>query len=139
MTTDKDKQTPAISIVMPAYNAEMYIREAIDSVICQSFPDFECIVVDDGSTDGTRDIIRAYHDKRIVLLENKHDFIASLNLGMDAARGRYIARMDADDIMHLTDSKFSMPLWNLSQALLSAAHGYNILEKDYFPEVYPEV
>jgi glycosyltransferase involved in cell wall biosynthesis len=100
MTTDKDKQTPAISIVMPAYNAEMYIREAIDSVICQSFPDFECIVVDDGSTDGTRDIIRAYHDKRIVLLENKHDFIASLNLGMDAARGRYIARMDADDIMH---------------------------------------
>ncbi|RNC64977.1 glycosyltransferase family 2 protein [Proteiniphilum sp. X52] len=100
MTTDKDKQTPAISIVMPAYNAEMYIREAIDSVNCQSFPDFECIVVDDGSTDGTRDIIRAYDDKRMVLLENKHDFTASLNLGMDAARGRYIACMDADDIMH---------------------------------------
>jgi glycosyltransferase involved in cell wall biosynthesis len=94
------KSIPAISIVMPAYNAEKYIKEAIDSIIGQSFSNFECIIVDDGSTDSTRDIIRSYNDERIVLLENKHDYIASLNLGMDAARGKYIARMDADDIMH---------------------------------------
>lgn len=100
MTTNKDKQTPPISIVLPAYNAEMHIRDAIDSIICQSFADFECIIVDDGSTDGTCEIVRSFADNRIVLLENKHDFIASLNLGMNAARGKYIARMDADDIMH---------------------------------------
>lgn len=100
MITNKDKQTPTISIVMPAYNAEMYIKEAIDSIICQSFVDFECIVVDDGSTDSTREIVRSYADKRIVLLESKHDFITSLNLGMNAARGKFIARMDADDKMH---------------------------------------
>lgn len=96
----KDKSIPAISIVMSAYNVEKYIKEAIDSIIGQSFSNFECIIVDDGSTDSTRDIIRSCQDERIVLLENKHDFIASLNLGMDAARGKYIARMDADDIMH---------------------------------------
>lgn len=100
MITNKDKQTPTISIVMPAYNAEMYIREAIDSIICQSFVDFECIIVDDGSTDSTREIVRSFADKRIVLLESKHDFITSLNLGMNTAQGKYIARMDADDIMH---------------------------------------
>lgn len=94
------ESNPAISIVMPAYNAEEYIREAIDSIICQSFTDFECIVVDDGSADSTRDIIRAYDDKRIILLENEHDFIGSLNRGMNMAKGKYIARMDADDRMH---------------------------------------
>ena len=85
---------------MPAYNAEKYIKEAIDSIIGQSLSNFECIIVDDGSTDTTYDIICSYSDKRIVLLENKHDYIASLNRGMNAAQGKYIARMDADDIMH---------------------------------------
>lgn len=89
-----------ISIVMPAYNAEMHIRDAIDSIINQSFTNFECLIIDDGSTDTTRDIIRSYSDERIILLENQHDFIASLNLGLETAKGKYIARMDADDIMH---------------------------------------
>jgi glycosyltransferase involved in cell wall biosynthesis len=95
-----DKSIPAISIVMPAYNAEKYIKEVINSIIGQSFTDFECVIVDDGSADATRDIIRSYNDERIVLLENKHDYIASLNRGMDTAQGKYIACMDADDIMH---------------------------------------
>lgn len=86
---------------MPAYNAEKYIAEAIDSVLKQSFTDFEFIIVDDGSTDSTLSIIRAYSDKRIVLIENSHDFIASLNIGLNTAKGKYIARMDADDIMHI--------------------------------------
>ena len=92
--------SPKISVVMSAYNVEKYIREAIDSIVNQSFTDFECIIVDDGSTDGTKDTIRSYDDKRILLVENKHDFIASLNMGMKMATGKYIARMDADDIMH---------------------------------------
>ena len=91
---------PVISVVMSAYNVEKYIREAIDSIVNQSFTDFECIIVDDGSTDGTKDIIRSYDDKRILLVENKHDFIESLNMGMKWAKGKYIARMDADDTMH---------------------------------------
>lgn len=91
---------PVISVVMSAYNVEKYIREAIDSIVNQSFADFECIIVDDGSTDKTKEIIRSYDDKRIVLIENEHHIIASLNKGMKMARGKYIARMDADDTMH---------------------------------------
>jgi glycosyltransferase involved in cell wall biosynthesis len=94
------KEFISVSIVMPVYNAEKYISESIDSIICQSFRDFECIIVDDGSTDNTRNIIRSYKDNRIRLIENEHSFINSLNLGLSSARGKYIARMDADDIMH---------------------------------------
>lgn len=85
---------------MPVYNAEKYIRLSIDSILNQSFTDLECIIVDDGSTDSTREIIRSYSDKRIIIIENRHNFIDSLNVGLQTARGKYIARMDADDIMH---------------------------------------
>lgn len=90
-----------ISVVMPVYNSKKYVKEAIESVLAQSFDDFEFIIVDDGSIDSTRDIIQSYDDKRVILIENKHDFIGSLNLGLETARGKYIARMDADDIMHV--------------------------------------
>jgi glycosyltransferase involved in cell wall biosynthesis len=85
---------------MPTYNAEEYVAEAIESVLKQSFPDFEFIIVDDGSTDKTLSIIRSYEDERIKLIENNHDFIGSLNIGLTSATGKYIVRMDADDIMH---------------------------------------
>ena len=80
---------PKISVVMPAYNAEKYIGEAIESILNQTFKDFEFIIINDGSVDHTKEIIREYNDPRIVL---------SLNKGLDAATGKYIARMDADDI-----------------------------------------
>lgn len=86
---------------MPAYNAGKYLSEAMESVLNQSFTDFEFIIVDDGSTDNTLSVIRSFDDKRIKVIENKHDFIGSLNMGMNAAKGKYIARMDADDIMHI--------------------------------------
>jgi glycosyltransferase involved in cell wall biosynthesis len=88
-----------ISVVMPARNAGLYIREAIESVLNQTFADFELIVVDDGSTDDTAAIVRAFDDDRIALTCREPDFIAALNAGMHAAHGKYIARMDADDIM----------------------------------------
>lgn len=100
MKKNVDTLSPAISVVLPAYNASKYIGEAIDSIIRQSFRDFECLIIDDGSTDDTIDIVRSYNDERIVLIKNDHDFVASLNLGLSKARGKYIARMDADDIMH---------------------------------------
>lgn len=85
---------------MPAYNAEKYLREAIDSILTQTYRDFEFIIINDGSTDRTKEIIQSYTDPRIVYLENKHNsgICVTLNKGLDAARGRYIARMDSDDI-----------------------------------------
>jgi glycosyltransferase involved in cell wall biosynthesis len=90
-----------ISVIMPVYNAAEYVVKAIESVLKQSFDDFELIIIDDGSEDNTLPIIRSYLDKRIVILQNRHDFIGSLNLGLQKASGKYIARMDADDIMHI--------------------------------------
>ena len=92
--------TGLISIIMPVYNAQMFVQDAIDSTLQQSFADFEFIIIDDGSTDNTLSIIRSYKDERIKLVENSHDFVGSLNLGLSTAQGKYIARMDADDVMH---------------------------------------
>lgn len=91
---------PTVSVVMPAYNAAKYLREAIDSILAQTYTDFEFIIINDGSTDDTRAIIQSYDDPRIVYLENETNsgICVTLNKGLDAARGRYIARMDADDI-----------------------------------------
>lgn len=96
---NSDTGPPAISVVMSVYNGEAYLRAAIDSILKQTFKDFEFIIVDDGSSDKTLSIIRSYHDKRIILItrENK-GLVISLNEGIQKARGRYIARQDADDV-----------------------------------------
>ncbi|QEM04346.1 glycosyltransferase [Mucilaginibacter rubeus] len=92
---------PQITVLMPAYNAGKYIREAITSVLEQSFADFELLIVNDGSTDDTADIINSFNDERIVVLgqENK-GVAAALNKGLRHARAPYIARFDADDVCY---------------------------------------
>lgn len=92
--------SPAISICMSMYNAGPYLRECIDSVLAQTFEDFEFIIVDDGSEDDSAAIVASYADPRIRLIRGDHDYVASLNRSLDEARGRYVARMDADDVMH---------------------------------------
>lgn len=93
------KSTPLVSVVLPVHNAEAYLREAVDSILDQTFKDFELVVVNDGSTDSSGDIIASYSDSRIVYIENGKclKLPATLNKGIAAAKGRYIARMDADD------------------------------------------
>ena len=90
---------PAISVCMPVYNASSYLKECIDSILAQTFEDFELLIVDDGSTDDSCTIIESYADYRIRLIRNKHGFIHTLNTLLSEARGKYIARMDADDRM----------------------------------------
>lgn len=91
---------PKISVLMPAYNSEPYIAQAIESILGQTYGDFEFIIINDGSTDGTADVVRQYHDKRIRFIDNKKNqgLIAVLNQGLDLCRGEYVARMDSDDI-----------------------------------------
>ncbi|MDD4353774.1 MAG: glycosyltransferase family A protein, partial [Candidatus Nanoarchaeia archaeon] len=91
-----------ISVIMSAYNTERYIAEAIESILNQTFKDFEFIIIDDGSTDDSLKIIKRYvkKDRRIKLIHNKKNIglTKSLNKGLKIAKGQYIARMDADDI-----------------------------------------
>lgn len=102
---NNQKNNPRISVLMPAYNAEKYISTAMESILRQSFSDFEFIVIDDCSTDETWRIISEYaqKDSRIVPLRNQENLkiAATLNRGIEIARGKYIARMDADDWSYL--------------------------------------
>ena len=85
---------------MPVYNGARYLREALDSIFSQSFTDFECVLIDDGSTDQTTEIIESYTDSRITYISDGQNvgLTQRLNQGLEVARGEYIARHDDDDI-----------------------------------------
>jgi glycosyltransferase involved in cell wall biosynthesis len=92
---------PTVSVIMPAYNAKRYVEQTIRSVLAQSFGDFEFIIVDDGSTDGTLPILQRFaaDDSRVVVISRPNTgIVGALNDGIAKARGEYFARMDADDV-----------------------------------------
>jgi len=91
---------PKVTVLMPVYNAERYVGKAIESILKQTFKDFEFLIINDNSTDNSLSIINSYHDPRITLFSNKNNCGLSytLNRGIEIAKGEYIARMDADDI-----------------------------------------
>lgn len=93
-------KSPLISVIMPVYNAETYLAEAIESILNQEFTDFEFLILNDGSADRSIDIIRSYDDPRIIVCNSdvNKGLIFQLNRGIKTSRGKYIARMDADDI-----------------------------------------
>jgi glycosyltransferase involved in cell wall biosynthesis len=94
-----DSEAPVLSVVIPAYNVEAFIRPAIDSVLSQSFRDLEVIVVDDGSTDSTRERIAVISDPRVRTISKQNGGLpAARNTGIRASRGRYIALLDGDDV-----------------------------------------
>lgn len=95
------QKMPAVSVVLPVYNGGRYLHQAIDSVLRQTFEDFELILINDGSTDESGIIIRdfASSDARVILIERENrGLIESLNEGLNASRGELVARMDADDV-----------------------------------------
>lgn len=95
------KNKPFVSVIMPAYNADKYIGNAIESILKQSYNNFEFIIVEDGSTDSTLNIIKNFknRDKRIILIKNKENegVTRSLNKALKLSKGKYVIRMDADD------------------------------------------
>lgn len=92
---------PSVSVVMPAYNHEKYVGEAIESVLNQSFRDFEFIIVNDGSTDRTEEVIRKFRDTRIIYKFQKNsDAFNAINAGLDQARGDYFTIINSDDVYH---------------------------------------
>ena len=93
---------PKISVLMSTYNDAEYIREAVESILKQSFTDFEFLIIDDVSSDNTVDIISSFKDPRIKLIRNEvnRGLTCNLNVLLEMAKGEYIARMDGDDISH---------------------------------------
>ncbi len=98
----QDPPSPLVSVIMPVYNVEDFLFEAIDSILEQSYGHFELLIFNDGSTDKSLKIIQSFKDRRIRLY-NYHvntGYVTHLNEGITVSRGKYIARMDADDIAH---------------------------------------
>jgi len=89
-----------VTVLMPVYNASEFLREAMDSILDQTYEEFEFLIINDGSTDSSVNIIESYEDERIRLVHNTENFglIKTLNKGIEMAFGKYIIRMDADDI-----------------------------------------
>ena len=105
MAINDKKKEIAISVIVPTFNLEKYIKECVDSVLNQSFKNFEIILVDDGSDDDTKKIIKYYieHEEKtdIILLENEENRGAgySRNRGLNIARGKYLLFLDGDDML----------------------------------------
>lgn len=91
-----------ITILMPVYNGERYLRETMDSIFAQTYQDYVLLIINDGSTDATRDIVMSYNDERIQLVDNEQNLglVRTLNKGIGLVTTEYLARMDADDLWH---------------------------------------
>ncbi len=89
-----------VTVLMPVYNGEIYLKQAIESILHQTLSDFEFLIINDGSTDASVEIIQSIKDPRIRLVHNKSNLtlVPTLNKGLELARGEYVARMDCDDI-----------------------------------------
>ncbi len=124
---------PKVTILMPVYNAVPYLAKAIESIINQTFNDFEFLIFNDGSTDNSADIIRSYTDRRIVFFDNNQNqgYVYHLNRGIEIAKGEYIARMDADDISLPTRLKEQVDLMDYNLNIGVCGTWFKFIDSSY--------
>ena len=123
---------PAITVFMPVYNAEKYLKEAIDSILNQTFQNFELLIIDDGSTDESVKIIEGYTDWRIRLIHNDGNkgLPYTRNRGLFLARGLYLAIMDADDVSVKNRLEIQYNIMEKRSNLAVISSGKELLSKD---------
>ena len=127
-------QTVKVSVIMPAHNRETFIRDSIDSVLAQTFTDFELIVVDDGSTDTTAAIVKSYTDPRIRLIRQPNQGVSvARNTGLEAAQGKFITFLDSDDLYY---PEFLKTLYHLMQSNETEMTFSNYSESDQAEDMY---
>ena len=124
---------PLISVLMPVYNCSNYIYDSTISILNQTFSDFELIIIDDCSTDNTVDILKKFNDERIVLIvKQKNTGITnSLNYALDIAKGKYLARMDGDDISNIDRLKKQYEFMESHPDVVLCGGGYEVIKSNY--------
>lgn len=129
------KKAPLVSVLMPVYNTERYLHEAIDSILRQTFTDFEFIIINDGSTDSSQKIINHYAkiDSRIVTVKQKNmGLVKTLNKGIELAKGTYIARIDGDDPAFETRLEKQVKIIEKSKKTVLVGGGFEIIDENGF-------
>ncbi|MDO7253208.1 glycosyltransferase family 2 protein [Helicobacter cappadocius] len=123
---------PLVSVIIPSYNTSDFIGYAIDSVISQSFEDFECLIVDDASNDGSADIIQEFvkKDSRVfcVLLQENVGVSKARNIALEKAKGRFIAFLDSDDVWHRDKLKIQIEFM-LSKNIVFSHTPYLVIDE----------
>lgn len=124
-------KVPKVTVLMAVYNGEKYLRKAIESILNQSFTDFEFLIVNDGSTDDSGEIFRTYTDARIRILTNDNNIglAGSLNRGLKAARGEYVARIDADDVALSQRLDAQNSFLDANPDIILVGSGYEIIDE----------
>ncbi len=124
---------PQVTVLLPVFNAAEYLKDAVDSILNQTFKDFELLVIEDGSTDDSLSILKSYNDPRIKIIEHTQNegLIKTLNEGLRIATGKYIVRMDADDV--------SLPDRLAHQVKFMNAHPDVSVVGTYFKDIYGKV
>ena len=134
-----------VTIILPVYNAAQHLNEAIDCILHQSYSFFELLLINDGSTDGSEEIIQSYTDSRIRYIKNPKNIglIDTLNLGFSLAEGKYIARMDADDICSLNRLEKQVEFLNENHSVGLVGSDYEsfgtINKSIHYPSSYEEL
>jgi glycosyltransferase involved in cell wall biosynthesis len=133
--------SPLVSVTMPAYNAEKYIKETIESVLNQSFRDFELIIVNDASTDGTKDVVLSLNDPRIRYYENdvNSGIVATRNHCLRRSAGKYIAVLDSDDISMPDRLEKQVKFLEANTGYGLCGTFYRVIDSDGNPSVNIEV
>lgn len=128
---NRSSRMPRISVVMAVYNTERFIAESVESVLKQTFEDFEFIIVDDASSDKTQEIIRSYDDTRIRLLANRENLgqTISLNMGLGHAQGEFIARQDGDDVSLLDRFERQLRFLDANPDVILLGTGAHIIDE----------
>lgn len=124
---------PKVSVLMCVYNDEKFVGTAIDSILCQSFTDFEFIIVNDGSTDGTGNVLAGYEtqDQRIrVFTQSNAGTTAAANFGLSVARGDYVARLDSDDLSYPDRLKIEVDYLDANPNIALVGGGSDIIDVD---------
>ena len=119
-----------VSVIIPAYNGDRYIEEAISSILAQTYTDYEIIVVDDGSTDNTQQIIQQYGDRVKYFTQANQGVAASRNLGLTKAQGEYIAFLDQDDVFLPHKLASQVALFEQDSSLGIVNSGWQIVDRD---------
>ncbi len=142
---NRPSNNPIVTVLMPVYNGGKYLKETIASILNQTFRDFEFLIIDDGSTDQTEEIISSFTDERIHFVKNSENLkiISTLNKGVSLAKGKYIARMDADDICSLNRLEKQVEFLNKNHSVGLVGSDYEsfgtINKSIHYPSSYEEL